>query len=157
MNIIQKDWKWPYPLTPRGSTMYIVVHHTAGPQMQDTQAIWDEHVRIGDNGIAYHRVIKGDGKTIQGRPDHTVGAHAHGVNHTSIGIVLEGNFQGVDTPTPEQLAALHDNLRDLLAKYKGAKIIGHREVAAITGDPGDATACPGSTLAAMLPEIIKNL
>jgi len=154
MNIVQKDWPWPHELTQRNSTDYIVVHHTDGPQNQDTQLIWQEHINIGDNGIAYHRVIKGDGTTVQGRPDDTIGAHAYGINKTSIGITLEGNFQGVDTPTDAQIAALKDNLADLKAKYPNAQIIGHRDVAGLVNDPSDATDCPGDTLYAMLPNLV---
>jgi len=153
MNIVQKDWPWPHDLTERRDTKYICIHHTAGPQNQDTQSIWDEHINIGDDGIAYHRIIKGDGTTVQGRPDDTIGAHAYGVNQISIGIVLEGNFQGIDTPTDAQISALKDNIADLLVMYPGAKIIGHRDVADITGHPDYATACPGDTLYAMLPEL----
>jgi hypothetical protein len=157
VNIVQPEWKWPYPLTPRGSTAYIVVHHTDGPQVQDIQQIWQEHINEGWDGIGYHRVIKGDGTTVQGRPDWTVGAQALGVNYTSVGISLEGNFQGVDKPTDAQIAALKDNLKDLLGTYKGAKIIGHRDVAKLVNTPSDATLCPGDTLYAMLPEIIKEV
>jgi len=161
MEIVQKERKWPYDLTPRGSTAYIVVHHTAGPQNQDTDEIWDYHTtHLGYNGIGYHRLIKGDGTTVQGRPDWVVGAHAFGLNHTSVGVVLEGNFESSESdmqPTNEQIAALKDNLRDLLVKYPGAEIIGHRQVATIIGDPSAATACPGDTLYAMLPEIIASL
>lgn len=161
MNIVQKNWSWPHDLDYRSQTTYIVVHHTCGGQMQDTHEIWDEHIAIGDNGIGYQRVIKGDGTTVQGRPDDAIGAQAFGVNQISIGIVLEGNFQpGYDntvTPTAAQITALKDNLRDLLAKYPGAKIIGHRDVADIVNDPSDATDCPGDTLYNMLPNIIAGL
>ncbi len=157
---MQKNWPWPQELEQRSSTEYLVIHHTAGPQMQDTQEIWDEHIAIGDNGIAYHRIIKGDGTTVQGRPDDTVGAHALNVNHISVGIVLEGDFQSTESqekPTVEQIAALNSNLNDLLSKYPYAKIIGHRDVADITNDPSVATACPGDLLYQKIPDIIKNL
>ncbi len=128
--------------------------------MQDTQAIWDEHIAIGDNGIAYHYVIKGDGTVVRGRPRNTVGAHAHGVNFDSVGVVLEGNFQtGQDNyvqPTDAQIASLKELLSELIDIYKGVEIIGHSDVAKISNDPGDATACPGDTLYAMLSDIIKG-
>jgi N-acetyl-anhydromuramyl-L-alanine amidase AmpD len=128
--------------------------------MQDTQEIWDEHIAIGDNGIAYHRIIKGDGTTVQGRPDGTVGAHALNVNQISVGIVLEGDFQSTESqekPTDAQISALKNNLNDLLIKYPNVKIIGHRDVADITNDPSVATACPGDSLYQLLPTIIKSL
>lgn len=160
MEIIQKNWQFPKPLSARNSTKYIVVHHTAGPQNQDTDEIWQEHCNLGWNGIGYNRVIKGDGTTVQGRPDWAIGAHAQGVNSCSVGVTVEGNFEAPESdmqPTTEQIAALKDNLCDLLAKYPDAQIIGHREVAEIIGDSSVATACPGSTLFAMLPDIIAEV
>jgi N-acetyl-anhydromuramyl-L-alanine amidase AmpD len=161
MDIVEKNWPWPHALEQRSETDYLVVHHTAGPQMQDTQEIWDEHIAIGDNGIAYHYIIKGDGTVVRGRPSDTVGAHALGVNEISIGIVLEGNFQtGQDnyvTPTDAQIASVKELLAELLSIYPGVQIIGHRDVAGIVNDSSDATACPGDTLYAMLPDIIKGL
>jgi len=154
MNIVEKDWQWPYQLTERTATNYLVAHHTAGPQMQDTDEIWQEHISAGDDGIAYHYVIKGDGTVVRGRPRYTVGAHAHGVNFESIGIVLEGNFQpGYDNyvqPTAEQITSLKELLGELKGIYPDAKVIGHRDVSSISGNPGDATACPGDTLYEML-------
>jgi N-acetylmuramoyl-L-alanine amidase len=161
MNIVEHDWPWPHPLDQRDSTDYLVVHHTCGSQNQDTHEIWDEHIAIGDNGIAYHYVIKGDGTVVRGRPRDTIGAHAHGVNQISIGIVLEGNFQpGQDnyvTPSGAQISSLKELLSGLKGIYPDAKIIGHREVAGISGNPEDATDCPGDSLQNMLPDIIANL
>ena len=124
----------------RDRTLFIVVHHTAGPQNQDTDEIWREHINQGWNGIGYHRVIKGDGTTVQGRPDDAVGAHAQGVNYCSVGVALEGYFHPgrtdadgnpipPDQPTEKQVTALKENLRDLMGKYPDARIIGHRYVA----------------------------
>lgn len=162
MDIIEKDWQFPRELSERSETNYFVIHHTTGGQMQDTQEIWDEHINIGDNGIAYHYVIKGDGKVVRGRPRDTVGAHAHGVNFESLGIVLEGNFQtGQDnyvTPTEKQINSLKELLGELYSIYgRDVKTIGHSDVADISGNPNDATACPGDTMYAQLPEIIKEV
>lgn len=160
MDIVEKDWQFPRDLEPRTATNYFVIHHTTGGQMQDTQEIWDEHIAIGDNGIAYHYVIKGDGTVVRGRPRDTIGAHAHGVNFDSIGIVLEGNFQtGQDnyvTPTDAQISSLKELLIELYGIYgQGVKTIGHSDVAGISGNPDDATVCPGDTLYAQLPSVLK--
>lgn len=160
MNIVQKNWPWKEALQTRSATTYIVVHHTDGPQEQDVDEIFQEHLNEGWAGIGYHRVIKGDGTTVQGRPDWAVGAQAEGVNYCSVGVALEGDFQSTESsekPTDAQIQALKDNLTDLLAKYPGAKIIGHRDVAGIVNDSSDATDCPGDTLYAMLPDIIKSV
>ncbi len=156
MNIIQKDWPWAGQLEMRTKTLYIVVHHTDGPQDQDVDEIFQEHLDEGWIGIGYHRVIKGDGTTVQGRPDDTIGAHALGVNECSVGIALEGDFQSTEsqeTPTDAQISALKDNISDLLAKYPNAQIIAHEDVAAIVDDPSVATLCPGDSLYKLLPDI----
>ena len=153
MNIIKKEWPWPNGLINRSLTQYVVVHHTAGPQMQDVDRIWDEHINADYNGIGYHRVIKGDGTIVQGRPDGVIGAHALGVNSCSVGISLEGNFQDGDTPTDAQIAALKWCLADYKAMYPDAQIIGHRDVAGIADRSDYATACPGDTLYNMLPDL----
>lgn len=162
MNIVEKNWPWPRELSQRGSTNYFVIHHTTGSQNQDTNEIWQEHINIGDNGVAYHYIIKGDGTVVRGRPRDTVGAHAHGVNFCSIGIVLEGNFQtgqsNYATPTDAQISSLKELLGELYSIYgQDIQTIGHSDVAGITGNPDDATACPGDTLYAMLPNIISEV
>jgi hypothetical protein len=127
--------------------------------MQDTQEIWQEHVNIGDNGIAYNRIIKGDGNTVQGRPDWTVSAAAHGANQISIDIVVEGDFEASESsekPTDAQIQAIKDNMLDINQKYPGIIHCGHYQVKDISGDPGDATACPGSTFIAILPDLVKE-
>ncbi len=98
LRVVEKNWPWAGPLELRSETLYICIHHTAGPQMQLTDEIFQEHLDEGWVGIGYTRVIKGDGLTVQGRPDNCIGAHALGINECSVGIALEGNFQGVDTP-----------------------------------------------------------
>ncbi len=160
LKVIQKDWPWKAPLQSRATTKYCVWHHTAcTDQNQDTQAIENEHLAVGDIGIAYNRIIKGTGDTVQGRPDWAVSAAAHGANYDSIDIVVEGNFeypQSNEIPTPQQLQAIKDNMEDVNIKYPGIIHVGHDYVTQITGDPGDATACPGNTLIKVLHQIMRG-
>ena len=157
MNIIQPNWNWPQDLQTRDETKYCVWHHTAcQDQMQPVQDIWQEHIDVGDNGIAYNRLIQGDGMTNQGRPDDAVSAAAHGVNYCSIDIVVEGNFEASlsdETPTDAQVQATKDNKADIDALYPGIQHIGHFQAKDISGDPSDATACPGSTLIKILQDM----
>ncbi|WP_432748651.1 N-acetylmuramoyl-L-alanine amidase [Pectinatus frisingensis] len=164
MNIVEHDWAWPNPdgFETRQSTLYFIVHHTDGPQNQDTNEIFAEHVKNGWNGIGYHFVIKGDekGTIVRGRPLESIGAHALGLNYCSIGIALEGDFESSESsevPTDAQIASLKGLLKELYTEYPNAKIIGHRDVADIVEDAGDSTACPGDTLYNMLPDIIKQV
>ena len=85
MQVVQKKWPWAGPLEPRSETSYICIHHTDGPQMQLTDEIFQEHLNEGWVGIGYHRVIKGDGLTVQGRPDNCIGAHALGIGRNRPG------------------------------------------------------------------------
>lgn len=159
LNIVDHDWQFPNPLTARDTTSYFVIHHTDGPQMQDVNEIWQEHVNEGWNGIGYHYVIKGDGTIVRGRPHDTIGAHAHGINSVSVGIALEGDFQSTESqenPTDDQLASLKGLLTELYSIYgNSVQIIGHSDAAGISGNPDDATACPGDTLYKLIPSIIK--
>lgn len=167
MEIIYPNWQWPWPLSERSATDYIIVHHTAGALSQTPADIWRDHIKINDDGIGYHRVITPDGKTYQGRPDNAIPAAAWGLNVDSVDIVLVGYFhpdrvdsQGnpipPDQPTDAQLAALKDNINDLRAKYGDIPVIGHRQVADIINNPEAATACPGDVLFDILPAIVAQ-
>ena len=158
MDIVKHDWPWTQPPQPRTSTKYIIFHHTDGSQNQDTNEIFQEHLDDGWIGIGYHYVVKGDGTVVEGRPRDTIGAHAQGLNYCSIGIAIEGDFQPGDngnneTPTDAQIASAIDLTKDILNDYPSVEGIGHRDVAQKIGDPSVATACPGDTLYAMLPDI----
>ena len=61
----------------------------------------------GWSGIGYHFLVRKDGTIYQGRPEDTIGAHAKGANHDSIGIDAEGDFMKEEM-NPLQLNALID-------------------------------------------------
>lgn len=123
---------------------HIVIHYSATPRgrhitVADIDA-W--HKARGWKGIGYHYVIYLDGSVHKGRPDNVVGAHVAGHNTGTIGICYIGGVdgdpnKGVDTRTPEQTRAMIALIRDLLAKYPGAEVVGHRDM------PDAATQCPG--------------
>lgn len=103
----------------------IVVHHTGGTDkypLADTshhtaQIIEAWHLsKPGWIGIGYHYVIHKDGEVWKGRPEHVHGAHALGVNKTSIGICLAGNFDAT-LPTEAQETALRELLIDITERY----------------------------------------
>jgi len=66
------------------------------------------------------------------RPLSRIGAHAKGYNRSSIGICYEGgldkNGKPKDTRTPEQRAALRLLVNELLARFPGCKVCGHRDL-----------------------------
>ena len=122
----------------------IVQHYSATYPDQDIgRAEIDHwHRRRGFNGIGYHYVIRRDGTVERGRSESQVGAHVAGHNADSIGICLVGGLEratgpnvGIDNRTTAQIRAQVELTRELLARYPGAEVIGHRDLA--------ATQCPG--------------
>ena len=124
---------------------YIVIHYTATPLESDFSAadIDAMHKRRGWAGIGYHKYIRKNGLIEKGRPLTVRGAHVKGHNHHSIGICYEGGVHaadpntGLDTRTDAQKEAMIRVIRELLARYPDAQVIGHRDM------PGAATQCPG--------------
>lgn len=124
----------------------IVVHCTATKECRDVSAaeidIW--HRQRGfrmaadipgkSRSIGYHYVIRLDGSVEAGRPEEAAGAHCRGYNSRSIGIVYAGGLDShgrpKDTRTAAQKAAMLKLIEELLRKYPGASVHGHREFAA---------------------------
>ena len=113
--------------------------------------IWRARQEMDLESIGYHFVIARNGALFNGRHLDEIGAHAQGLNKTSLGVCLVGR----DAYTPEQFATLADLLKGLCARYKlpGSRpefvragntwqilrggICGHRNL------PGVAKTCPG--------------
>jgi N-acetylmuramoyl-L-alanine amidase len=123
---------------------HIVVHYSAtyGDQNLSAADIDKMHKARGWSGIGYHYFIRRDGTVEKGRPDTKVGAHVGGQNSGKLGICWAGGVdratgpsKGVDNRTPEQTESLVRLIRELLKKHRGAKVVGHRDLA--------ATQCPG--------------
>lgn len=87
------------------------------------------------SGIGYHFLVRKDGTIYQGRPEDTIGAHAKGANHDSIGICAEGDFMKEEM-NPLQLNALIDLVSYIKNKYHLSSIKRHKDVA--------STDCPGT-------------
>lgn len=95
--------------------------------------------------VAYHYLILPDGKVQSGRPERCEGAHSEGYN-SYLGISLVGDFSSKDNPhgnkgpvrpSAQQLAALEELSRRLMAKYRIPlnRVLRHSDVA--------RTECPG--------------
>jgi N-acetylmuramoyl-L-alanine amidase len=113
----------------------IVIHCTASPNGKpvsiETIRAW--HKARGFNDVGYHYVINVDGNVMNGRPEEIAGAHAKGFNLHSIGVSLVGGTGGPDKQnpgaySPEQLDALRIVVRDLLIRFPGSKVKGHRDL-----------------------------
>ena len=136
MNIIEKDYKWAMPLSKRGTTDLLILHHAAAKSCTaDDVHRW--HLSNGWAGIGYHYFVRKDGTIYRGRPEDTVGAHAYGANSHSIGVCFEGNYQVEPTMPAAQLAAGQALVADIKRRWGITKVIGHKNVA------GSTTDCPG--------------
>ena len=114
---------------------YIVIHCSATKVSQNftLEDLRGCHVDTNKwSDIGYHYYVTKDGVTHTCRPEDEVGAHVKGFNDKSIGVCYEGGLLEDDTPadtrTAQQIMAMHRLLRDLLRKYPGAKIVGHRDL-----------------------------
>lgn len=73
--------------------------------------------------IGYHKVIEIDGRVVRGRSFDEVGAHAEGLNQTSLGYCLIGR----DQFSRIQWHVLRSEVEELLRAMPGLKVIGHRD------------------------------
>ena len=124
----------------------IIVHCTATPRSRNVSAAdvdrW--HRQRGFNQIGYHYLIRLDGSVETGRPECSVGAHCLGHNAESIGVAYAGGTERggtpADTRTNAQKSSLIKLLTDLVSRYPGALIRGHRDFARKACPSFDATA-----------------
>jgi LysM repeat protein len=123
---------------------HITIHYSAtfeDPEI-GVREIRPMHIARGFRKEGYHYIIRLNGVIEKGREEWEVGAHVAGKNVGNIGICWIGGLRrstgankGVDTRTPAQTAALIKLIRELLGRYPGAKVVGHRDLG--------ATQCPG--------------
>jgi N-acetylmuramoyl-L-alanine amidase len=113
---------------------HIVVHCSATPAGLDigAQEIDRMHRNRGFAKIGYHYVIRLDGEIEVGRGLEEIGAHVQGHNARSIGICLVGGLDHARKPAntfhQEQFDALAGLISHLLANFKGAQVLGHRDL-----------------------------
>jgi len=123
---------------------HIVIHCTATPAGREVSVkeIDRWHRARGFAKIGYHYVIHLDGTVSVGRPEREAGAHVSGWNATTIGVSYVGGVSADDhdlardTRTPAQKEAMEKLVRELVGRYPGAEVLGHRDF------PGVAKACP---------------
>lgn len=133
MHIIEEQYAWAYPLTPRTTTTHLIIHHeaTSGSTAQQIHAY---HLSKGWAGIAYNLYIRKDGRIYRGRPENMIGGHTTNYNHCSIGLCFEGNFD-TETMPRAQIEAGKWAVADILSRYPGLTVCRHSDL--------NATACPG--------------
>ncbi len=103
----------------------------------------------GWKDVAYNRYIRRDGTVEQGRDDDQVGGHTVGWNSTSVAVCLEGGLGAkrddafADHFTPEQEASLVALIREWLAKWPDAEVLGHDDAESCAPEKQ----CPGFRVA----------
>lgn len=112
----------------------IILHCTATPEDKAVTmaSIKAGHLARGFKDIGYHYVIDLDGTIRKGRDESLIGAHCTGYNAHSIGVSYIGGVKTdgktpKDTRTEAQKTAMARLVKELLAKYPGAKVKGHRD------------------------------
>ena len=133
MNIIKPTYKWAYALTQRPQTTHLIIHHVAA-ESATAEGIHAYHLSLGWAGIAYHFLVRKDGSVYAGRPIDKQGGHTVGMNHSSIGICFEGNFD-TEYMTETQLKAGQELIAYIVGLYPSIIITRHGDF--------NATACPG--------------
>lgn len=113
----------------------IVIHCSATPEGRDVTAadIDRMHRQRGFAKIGYHFFVRLGGLREIGRPIEEIGAHVQGHNADSIGICYAGGLtadakRAKDTRTPGQKAELSKLVRELKARFPGARVVGHRDL-----------------------------
>lgn len=134
MQIIRKKYNWASPLFKRNKTNKIILHH-AQAKTCSVEDIHQWHLKKGWSGIGYHFLVRKDGTIYQGRPEDTIGAHAKGANHDSIGICFEGSYM-TETMNQTQINAGRELVAYLKKKYGITTVQKHKDVC--------STNCPGT-------------
>lgn len=120
----------------------IIVHCSAGHQTDTAEKIKDFHLRprsrggLGWSAPGYHYIIEADGKVVATHPEELIANGVKGHNTESIHVCYVGGvdttlpgFPPKDTRTPAQIRSLRRVVCDLLRRYPGATLHGHRDFA----------------------------
>lgn len=134
MKVTEKTYSWGYNLSPKSLTTHLIIHHAAAVKAE-AEGVHAYHLSLGWAGIAYHYFVAKNGEIIRGRPENMRGGHTSGMNHCSIGICFEGNFE-TEQMSNEQIQAGAELVSDIVSRYPGIKVGAHRDYG--------KTACPGS-------------
>jgi N-acetylmuramoyl-L-alanine amidase len=123
----------------------IVVHCSATSVLHEytPEQMERDHRERGFNSAGYHFYVRRSGYRVPLRPLQMAGAHVTGFNKESIGVCYEGGIDAkgkpCDTRTDQQKEALVNLLRELVAVYPDAEIVGHRDLSPDKNGDGEIT------------------
>lgn len=115
----------------------IVIHCSAArPKTAEVQTAKDidrmHRLERGWKKIGYHYFIRHNGAVEKGRDEDEIGAGVFGFNANSIHICYAGGLdesgKAADTRTKLQKASMVRVVLGLKNKYRGAKVMGHRDL-----------------------------
>ena len=123
---------------------YIVMHHQAGEAWTrpEQARVWFVDVQ-GYADVAYNAMITPAGVVWKGRGEEFQSAANLGINREAVAFCFLGDLDK-HAPTDAQLLAAGHWVHDALQRHPGAKLIQHRDVARLVGDPSVGTECPGA-------------
>ena len=120
---------------------YIVLHCTATPQNTTVDSIkkyWKNTLKW--NNVGYHYVIEANGNIVQLADESKVTNGVGGYNTYCIHISYMGGIdskgKAVDNRTEKQKEVMFTKVKELLALYEGAELVGHCDF------PNVKKACP---------------
>ena len=129
----------------------VIVHATETTTDKNIGAIEINNINkeLGFDGIAYHYVIRRDGRLQRGRPVNKKGEHVVDatIEKESIGIILVGglncssgdpnptSFRSSQSFTISQYDTLEKFLTAFYRKYPGGKVFGHNDIDSTETDP----------------------
>ena len=129
----------------------VIVHATETTTDKNIGAIEINNINneLGFDGIAYHYVIRRDGRLQRGRPVNKKGEHVVDatIEKESIGIILVGglncssgdpnptSFRSSQSFTISQYDTLEKFLTAFYRKYPGGKVFGHNDIDPTETDP----------------------
>lgn len=160
---------------------HLWVHHSAGQTNSSDFAavvrsyyVYHTGPTLGWSDIGYNWLVDPNGVSYQGR-EHSLniftnqgnpdvrGAHAPGVNGTTMGVCVIGDYTNI-LPSEKAIVALR-NMLAWKANEKGMDVLGTRNVGVnnyniISGhrdDVASSTACPGSSFYPTLPSVRRRV
>src|SRR5262249_41022577 len=135
----------------------LVIHHTDSDKPEQADLVDKSHAARGypqsfigsGSHIAYHFIVGKDGTIKQNRSlsERTGHTRSQRIHLRSIAIGVAGDFTK-EQPTPQQLQALRNLIRQLGSVFLFQRIMPHREAS--------PTACPGVKLEEALKDVWRE-
>lgn len=119
----------------RKRTDLLVLHTSATRASMDigVKEIRSWHKAKGWSDIGYHWLIRRSGEIEPGRQEKSIGAHVAGWNSRSIGVCMVGGLndrtgKAENNYTPAQWRSLKTLVGNIVVRYPGIAILGHRDL-----------------------------